>query len=195
MKLKLLIFSSILWLALGSCRQGVKLPSEIKMTMVEPGHPSFAGVAPRGWYQNDLTPRFKSKLEKFLKRNRVKIEKRDFINTAYRLEINNIRDIKKTTTESHSSGFNCPTFNIDVSNVTVSIDITLWKDQTPLERWTFAETCYQKVNSRKINKEEDDSCLEYCASNLPYYNLKKMIKRCAKQARVVISQKIYDTAF
>ena len=196
MKIKLLILSSILFVALGSCRQGVKLPSEIRMTIVEPGHSSYLGAGVSVNYrQNSLTPTFKKRLKRFLRRNRVKVEDRDFINTPYRLEINNISSHHGSTTVQRSSGFGCPTYTLDVGEATVSIDISLFKDQTLLERWTFSETCTQGINSRKIDKDDPDSCERYRTSWLPYYNFNKMIKRCAKQARVVISKKIYDTAF
>ncbi|HAS41124.1 MAG TPA: hypothetical protein DCS93_11630 [Microscillaceae bacterium] len=196
MKLKLVILSSILFIALGSCHQGVKLPAEIRMSIVEPGHPSYIGSGGFGTYrQNALTPTFKKKLTRFLRRNRVKVEERDFINSLYRLEINKIDDRHTSNTVQRSSGFGCPTYTLDVSEVTVSINITLFKGQTPLERWEFSETCTQRVRSEKIDKDDPDSCERYCTSSMPYYSLNKMIKRCAKQARVVISQKIYDTAF
>ncbi|OJJ14228.1 hypothetical protein BKI52_43970 [marine bacterium AO1-C] len=196
MKIKLLVLSGLLLVALGSCRQGVKLPSEVKLSISKPGHFSRVdqGNYLDGWNLGNVTDVFKQKLTKYLKRNRVKVEDRGFINTPYRLVINNII-VDQTSSQVHKGGSGgCPLQTVTLDKVEITVNISLEKDGITLDRWVFSESCKERVGRNNFGNDSDD-CDNYTACRILFFSLKKIIKRCAKQARMVVSNKIYETAF
>ncbi len=197
MKLKLFVFSSLFLLALGSCRQGVKLPSQVTVAISGPGNLSRVsdGSYISHWNLDKVTDVFKTKLKKYLKRNRVTIEDGGFANTPYRLVIDKVVVTQTESPRYHYGNFNCPSQTVYLDQVNISVAISLQKDGVPIGHWNFSESCEETEGSRKKDKDDPDSCTEYCDRRMLFFSLRKMIKRCAKQARVHISQKIYDTDF
>ncbi|HAS41125.1 MAG TPA: hypothetical protein DCS93_11635 [Microscillaceae bacterium] len=187
---------SLLLLALDSCRQGVKLPSEIKVSISEPGTYSRVsqGSYLANWNLDRVTKFFKKKLTKYLKSNRVTIEDREFINSPYRLIINNII-VDQTQTQAFKGGSNgCRLETIHLEKVDVSINVSLQKDGIEIDKWVFSETRKERVR-RRSDGDDYDTCDDYHACKITFFSLKKMIKRCARQAQAKVSNRIYKTAF
>ena len=196
MKTKLICCAGLLLLTLGSCRQGIKLPSEIKVSISGPG--SYSRVSQGsyldGWNLERATQFFKKKLTKYLKSNRVTIEDREFINSPYRLILNNIV-VDEVKTKAFRGGSNgCSWETINLAKVDVSINVSLQKDGVEIDKWIFSDTRKERVG-RRSGGSDTGSCDDYRACKIVFFSLKKMLKRCARQAQLKVSNRIYETAF
>ena len=166
------------------------------MSISEPGTYSRVsqGSYLANWNLDRVTKFFKKKLTKYLKSNRVKIEDREFINSPYRLVINNIVVDQVQTQAFRGGGIGCPLETIHLEKVDISINVSLQKDGIEIDKWVFSDTCKERVG-RRNNSSESGSCDEYRACEIVFFSLKKMIKRCARQAQAKVSNRIYKTAF
>lgn len=183
-------------LGLGGCRHGKRLPSRVALNIVESSGNFTVGSGSyiSSWSGSEVRNHFRKKLDKYLKKNNIRVENRNFINTGYVLEINDI-SVSQKSKKVEEKGPNCSfSTSITVESISIGVDLVLKKDGVILDEWHLGESCTEGTRTRE-DKDDPDACGEVCAKRMWFFSLKPMIRRCARVARTKISHKMYDTAF
>ncbi|OJJ14227.1 hypothetical protein BKI52_43965 [marine bacterium AO1-C] len=201
MKLKLLFFSGILLLVLNSCQLGVKLPSEVVMSL---DRSRVTYVMGGGSYINgirgtSIMSDFQRRLPKKLRRNRIKVIDGGYTNTPYRLVVDTIK-LTQNKIETTVRDERCVNpQKVWVEQVCLTFGLTLYKEGVKIDEWHIIEGCTE--NAKECNGflnalfGDEDACPSFCARRLLNFRVNPMTKRVIKKLRVQVSRKIKETGF
>lgn len=180
---------------LTGCEEPMKLPREVALyidynnTTADISH---GGYIKKKWDRNKVRLYFADELISDLEENNIRAS-RHFINTPYRLVINEINAQRNYHTVSKSDSRCSYSQDVSVCRVETFVVATLQKDGVGIASWSFSSSDEEGIRENKGGSAND--CPSFSAKTMWLFNLGNLLSNCANQAHEDITQAIYNHEF